>query len=159
MKTSALALATLLLLPGVAPAAESTPADFGAAFCKASLDDDMSAIYSDLTPDLAAIIADAEAKNAKIQADAPDEKPPLGDGLPWRSWTDYADGCEVGAITEDASKTLVEIRYSFAAAPDANYTDQLVLVPATTGSGWLLDDVKLMDEMTLRSALAAAFAP
>jgi hypothetical protein len=35
----------------------------------------------------------------------------------------------------------------------------LVLVPATTGSGWLLDDVKLMDEMTLRSALAAAFAP
>jgi hypothetical protein len=119
----------------------------------------MSAIYSDLTPDLAAIIADAEAKNAKIQADAPDEKPPLGDGLPWRSWTDYADGCEVGAITEDASKTLVEIRYSFAAAPDANYTDQLVLVPATTGSGWLLDDVKLMDEMTLRSALAAAFAP
>ncbi|MBN9334652.1 hypothetical protein [Devosia sp.] len=158
MKTSTVALSTLLLLPGLASAAESTPAIFGAVFCKASLDDDMSAIDSDLTPDLAAIIADAEANNAKIQASAPDEKPPLGDGLPWRSWTDYADGCEVGAITEDAGKTLVEIRYSFASSPDANYTDQLVLVPATTGSGWLLDDIKLMDEMTLRSALAAAFA-
>ena len=158
MKTPTLALATVLLLPGLTSAAESTPADFGAAFCKASLDDDMAAIDSALTPDLANIIADAEAKNAKIQAAAPDEKPPLGDGLPWRSWTDYADGCNVGAVTEDAGKALVEIRYSFATAPDANYTDQLVLMPATTGSGWLLDDIKLMDDMTLRSALAAAFA-
>lgn len=159
MKTSTLALAAILLLPTAALAAESTPADLGATFCKASLEDDMAPVEAALTPDLAAVIAEAEAKNAEIQAAAPDEKPPLGDGLPWRSWSDYADGCEVGTITEEAGKTLVEIRYSFASSPDANYADQLVLIPATTGSdSWQLDDIKLIDGMTLRSALAGAFA-
>ncbi|WP_449395174.1 hypothetical protein [Devosia riboflavina] len=158
MKTSALALAALLLLPGTTFGAESTPESFGATFCKASLEDDMSPVEAALTPDLAKIIAEAEAKNAKIQAAAPDEKPPLGDGLPWRSWTDYADGCEVGDITEDAGKTLVEIRYSFTTSPDANYADHLVLIPATTGNdSWQLDDIKLIDRMTLRSVLAGAF--
>lgn len=157
MKTSTLALA-LFLLPTTTIAAESTPADFGAAFCKGGIDNDMSAIEAALTPDLAKVIAEAEAKNAEIQAAAPDEKPPLGDGLPWRSWPDYADGCEVGTITEDAGKTLVEIRYSFTSSPDANYADHLVLIPAATGSdSWQLDDIKLVDGMTLRSVLAGAF--
>ncbi|MCR6635085.1 hypothetical protein [Devosia sp.] len=109
MKTSTLALAALFLLPTTTIAAEPTPADFGAAFCKGGIDNDMSAIEAALTPDLAKVIAEAEAKNAEIQAATPDEKPPLGDGLPWRSWPDYADGCEVGTIAEDAGKTLVEI--------------------------------------------------
>jgi hypothetical protein len=160
MKTSTLALAALFLLPAATFAAESAPADFGAAFCKGSIDNDMTAIEAALTPDLAKVIAEAEAKNAEIQAAAPDEKPPLGDGLPWRSWPDYADGCEVGAITEDGDKTLVEIRYSFTTSPDANYIDQLVLIPAAdTPDSWQLDDVRLIDGMTLRSALADAFAP
>ncbi len=159
MKPPTLAPAAVLLLPASALAAGSTPADLGAAFCKASIDDDMAPVEAALTPDLAAVIAEAEANNAKIQAAAPDEKPPLGDGLPWRSWPDYADGCEVGTIAEDAGKTLVEIRYSFASAPDANYADHLVLIPAAAGSdSWQIDDVNLMDGMTLRSVLAAAFA-
>lgn len=159
MKTSTLAPAALFLLPGATFSAEATPADFGATFCKGSLDNDMAAIEAALTPDLASVIAEAEAKNAEIQAAAPDEKPPLGDGLPWRSWPDYADGCEVGAITTDGDKTLVEIRYSFSTSPDANYTDQLVLIPAAdTPVSWQLDDVRLIDDMTLRSALAGAFA-
>lgn len=160
MKTSILALAALFLLPTTTFAAKSTPADFGAAFCKGSIDNDMTAIEAALTPDLAKVIAEAEAKNAEIQAAAPDEKPPLGDGLPWRSWPDYADGCEVGAITSDGGKTLVEIRYSFTTSPDANYIDQLVLIPAAdTPDSWQLDDVRLIDGMTLRTALADAFAP
>lgn len=159
MKTFTLALAALLLLPATPFAAESTPADFGATFCKASLEDDMSSVEAVLTPDLANVIAEAEKKNAEIQAAAPDEKPPLGDGLPWRSWTDYADGCEVGPITEEADKTLVEIRYSFTTSPDANYADQLVLIPdAEDTVSWQLDDIKLNDGMTLRSILAGAFA-
>ena len=158
MKTSTLALAALFLLPTTTIAAESTPADFGAAFCKGGIDNDMSAIEAALTPDLAKVVAEAEAKNAEIQAAAPDEKPPLGDGLPWRSWPDYADGCEVGTITEDAGKTLVEIRYSFTSSPDANYADHLVLIPPATGTdSWQLDDIKLIDGMTLRSVLAGAF--
>lgn len=159
MKTSALALVALLLLPAAAFAAEATPADFGAAFCKGSLEGDMSAIEAAMTLDLTKLIADADAKNAEIQAAAPDEKPPLGDGLPWRSWPDYADGCEVGAIAEDGGKTHVEIRYTFSTAPDANYTDQLILIPAPgSPQSWLLDDIELVDGMTLRSALADAFA-
>lgn len=158
MKTSTLAYAVLILLPAATFAAESTPADFGAAFCKGSLDNDMSAIEAALTPDLTKVIAEAEAKNAEIQAAAPDEKPPLGDGLPWRSWPDYADGCEVGNVTQDAGKTLVEVRYSFTGSPDANYADHLVLIPATTGDdSWQLDDIDLVDDMTLRSILAEAF--
>lgn len=158
MKTSTSALAALFLLPTTTFAAESTPADFGAAFCKGSIDNDMSAIEAALTPDLAKVIAEAESKNAEIQAAAPDEKPPLGDGLPWRSWPDYADGCEVGDITADAGQTLVEIRYSFTGSPEANYADHLVLIPATTsGDSWQLDDVRLIDDMTLRSVLAGAF--
>lgn len=158
MKISTLALAALFLLPGAAFAAEATPADFGATFCKASLANDMAPVEAALTPDLASVIAAAETKNAEIQAAAPDEKPPLGDGLPWRSWPDFADGCEVGAITEEAGKTLVEIRYSFKTSPDANYADHIVLIPAAGSSdSWQLDDVKLIDDMTLRSVLAGAF--
>ncbi len=159
MKPSTLALAAILLLPAAALAAESTPADLGATFCKASLEDDMAPVEAALTPDLAAVIAEAETKNAEIQAAAPDEKPPLGDGLPWRSWPDYADGCAVGTVAEEAGKTLVEIRYSFASAPDANYADHLVLIPASAGSdSWQLNDINLIDGMTLRSVLADAFA-
>jgi hypothetical protein len=158
MKTRTLALAALFLLPGTTFGAESTPESFGTTFCKASLEDDMSPVEAALTPDLAKIIAEAQAKNAELQAAAPDEKPPLGDGLPWRSWTDYADGCEVGAISEEAGKSLVEIRYSFTTSPDANYADYLVLIPANTGSdSWQLDDIKRIDGTTLRSILAAAF--
>lgn len=158
MKPSTLALAAIFVIPATTFAAESTPADFGATFCKASLADDMSAVEAALTPGLATVIAEAEAKNAEIQAAIPDEKPPLGDGLPWRSWPDYADGCEVGTVSENAGKTLVEIRYSFASSPDANYADYLVLIPATTGSdSWQLDDIKRIDGMTLRSVLAGAF--
>lgn len=158
MNKSTLALAALILLPITTLAAESTPADFGAAFCQGSIDNDMSAIEAALTPDLAKIVAEAEEKNAKIQAAAPNEKPPLGDGLPWRSWQDYADGCEVGDITEESGATLVEIRYSFTTSPEANYADQLVLFPATPGDeSWQLDDIRLIDGMTLRSILADAF--
>ncbi|KRA98999.1 hypothetical protein ASD83_00170 [Devosia sp. Root685] len=158
MKLSTLASAAIFLLPTAAFAADSTPADIGAIFCKASLEDDMSPFEAALTPDLSAVIAEAEAKNAEIQAATPNEKPPLGDGLPWRSWTDYADGCAVGTITEEAGKTLVEIRYSFTTSPDANYADHLVLIPATGNDSWQLDDINLIDGMTLRSVLAAAFA-
>ena len=159
MKTRTLALAAILLLPGTTFGAESTPESFGATFCKASIEDDMAPVEAALTPDLAAVIAEAEARNAEIQTAAPDEKPPLGDGLPWRSWSDYADGCEVGTIAEEAGKTLVEIRYSFASSPDANYADHLVLIPPAAGTdSWQLDDIKLIDGMSLRSTLAGAFA-
>ena len=89
----------------------------------------MSPIVPLLTPDLAATIADAQQRSDTIQAAAPDEKPPLGDGVPWSSWTDYADGCEVGVPEGDETKTMVPIGHRFSDSPDADYLDHLLLVP------------------------------
>lgn len=148
----------LVAMPALA-AGQSTPEQLGDLFCKASLSDDMSRIESDRSPSLALAIAEAEAKNTQIQASAPDEKPPLGDGLPWRSWQDFADGCTVGNTFWSADRVFVEINYSFSESPDANYTDQLVLIHgAEDQNSWQLDDVVFAAGMTMRSSLASAFA-
>ncbi|WP_286719345.1 hypothetical protein [Devosia sp. 63-57] len=113
-----------------------------------------------LTPDLAATIADAQQRSDTIQAAAPDEKPPLGDGVPWSSWTDYADGCEVGVPEGDETKTMVPIGHRFSDSPDADYLDHLLLVPVVVETGkppiWRLDDIQFTDS-TMRQALASAF--
>lgn len=137
-----------------------TPLDFGKLFCEASLAGNMAAIEAEMSPDLALEVAEAEAKNAQAAASFPDEKPPLGDGLPWRSWQDHADGCDVGAIRMDKSNALVKINYSFKDQPDASYSDKLVLVPSVNDPGtWELSDIHLIDNQTMRSFLASAFAP
>lgn len=137
-------------------AAAPTPAAFGQAFCEASHDGDMSLIESALSPSLSIVVVDAWAKNDALQASAPDDKPPLGDGLPWSTWPDRADGCEIGTVTSAGQSASVEIRYSFAASPEADYADRLVLTHAE--NGWLLDDIEFADGATLRSSLAEAFA-
>ncbi|KKB80106.1 hypothetical protein VW35_06615 [Devosia soli] len=153
-----IACAPLLLMPLAAHAAgPETPEAFGQLFCKASVAGDMAEVEANLTPWLAGLIAEARARNAAAERAFPDEKPPLGDGLPWRSWQDYADGCAVGPVTKTADRAGVEIRYSFASSPDANYTDKLVLVPSNdTPSFWQLDDIELIDQTTMRTNLAAA---
>lgn len=137
-------------------AAFPTPAEFGNAFCRASLDGDMSPIEQALSPTLSVIVVDAWAKSDALQAAAPDEKPPLGDGLPWRSWQDYADGCDVGAIESNAESAKIEIQYSFTSDPSVDYSDRLDLVKAS--DGWVLDDIEYDTGDTLRSSLASAFA-
>lgn len=160
MRTLPLALSLCLAsMPAIA-APPSSPEQLGQRFCEASLSNDMALIENDQSPFLTLAIAEAEAKNAQIQARAPDEKPPLGDGLPWRSWQDYADGCAVGEIFHSADRIFVEIDYSFSESPAANYTDQLVLVPGVEdGDIWQLDDVIFATGMTMRSSLASAFGP
>lgn len=146
----------LLLTSAAAMAASPTPADFGDAFCRASLDGDMSPIEDALSPALSVIVVDAWAESDALQAAAPDEKPPLGDGLPWRSWQDYADGCDVGAIESNADTAKVEISYSFTSDSAANYSDRLNLIK--TDKGWALDDIEYDTGDTLRTSLAASFA-
>jgi len=145
----------LLLTTASVIAASPTPADFGYAFCRASLDGDMSPIDQALSPALSVIVMDAWAKSDALQAAFPDDKPPLGDGLPWRSWQDYADGCDAGAIESTAKTAEVEIRYSFTSDSSADYSDRLNLVKAA--DGWVLDDIEYDNGDTLRSFLAAAF--
>lgn len=148
--------AAFLLVASPAHAAPATPQAFGEAFCAASLAGDMSPIESQLSPTLSVIVADAWTKNDALQAAHPDDKPPLGDGLPWRSWQDYADDCTIGDVEGTAESAKVQIRYGFAGNASAGYADRLILVHRP--DGWVLDDIEFDTGDTMRKALADAFA-
>lgn len=138
------------------------PEDIGLIFCIASLGNDMAPVEGMLTSALATEIERAWEDNAAFEASNPGDKPPLGDGLPWRTWPDYADGCTVGEALAERESAYVDIHYSFSEAPEANYTNTLVLVPATFADGaplrWRIDDIELGDGETFRSVLLSAFA-
>lgn len=127
MRLPPLAALMPITLMGALPAHAQTtglsPFQIGDIFCTASLADDMAPVMGLLTADFKATIDEAQAKNDALAAANPDEKPPLGDGLPWREYPDYADGCTVGTVSDDA----VTINYSFSASPDANYSNSLRL--------------------------------
>jgi len=160
-----LTIATLLLAAGLTGAQAQPPTwspdQVGDAFCIASLANDMSSIEAGLlTPPLVEAIAVAETRNAEFKSQYPDDKPPLGDGLPWRSYPDFADGCTVGTVTlaPDAATASVDINYSFKADPSANYTDVLQLKQTTgTDRFYQIDEIDQVDGQTFTTALAAQF--
>jgi len=140
-----------------------SPEQFGQIFCIASLGNDMTPIEAMLTPVLNAAIAEADINESLAVHRAPDEKPPLGDGLPWRSVPDYADGCTVGTVNIHDAEASVEIHYSFSQHPDAGYTDTLLLAQVFSTAGmpqvWRLDDIILANDQTFTGTLISAFNP
>lgn len=150
-------------LPAQAQMATIEPEGIGQIFCIGSLGNDMAPVEALLSADLAALVADAEVKNAAFEAANPGDKPPLGDGLPWRTWPDYADGCTVGEALAEREMATVVISYSFSEAPEANYSNELILRPATFADGaplvWRIDDIDLGDGNSFRSILQAMFTP
>lgn len=147
-----------LAVPAPAMADAMTPQALGERFCTAMLDPSVDPLTL-VTPDLADVIADALSRNAEIQAAAPDEKPPLGDGIPWRSWQDLPDDCAVGAINNTAIQSGVTLRYSFSASPTADFADTLVVAPVPGDEQHLgVDDIVFGVGGTLRETLEAAFA-
>lgn len=160
--TAFLVFTGLFTLPAAAEPVVVTPAQISQAFCLSRLTGDTGPIDGLLTPALRAAIADAEAKNDAIQKQAPDEKPPLGDGIPWQSWTDYADTCTPGAVTLMQDEARVAIDYAFTAYPEANFTDTLLLklVPGDyDNTVWRIDNVAYATDSDLKSALLNAFLP
>jgi len=156
---SLLPFTLFLVLPSQAQMVTISPEQIGQIFCIGSLGNNMAPVEALLSPDLQSVIATAWEMNAGYEAAHPGDKPPLGDGLPWRSYPDYADDCTVGAIADDATRTTVEIRYAFKDYPEANYVDQIVLAPAADQSAaWEIDDINLVDALTMRTILAGAFA-
>lgn len=149
-------LAALVLPAAPVLAASTTPTDFGGLFCRASLADNMGPIAALFTPDLAETVRHAIALNDEIQAAHPDEKPPLGDGLPWRSWTDSASTCLVEGVKEEGNTASVTIRYGFDDTPDADYSDTLILTNLG-GGDWRLADIELVDGARFRDILETAF--
>jgi hypothetical protein len=152
-----LTLLSALALPAHAQMVTLTPAQIGEIFCIGSLGNDMAPVEALLSPDLSALVAEARQHSEALAAARPDEKPPLGDGLPWRTWQDYADGCTVAPGSDDEEAI---IQYSFAATPDASYSNTLRLVRVTQAPGgelvWRIDDIALGDRQSMRGALITA---
>ncbi len=127
-------------IPGVQPEQIAT------IFCLSRTTLDTGLIAGLLSPELAATIAEAEALDAAWAAANPGEKPPLGDGIPWQSWQDYADTCTPGTVTYDTDAASVELVYGFADAPEIVLRDHLylrlmLLRPEDSEPVWRIDDV------------------
>jgi hypothetical protein len=150
---------TLTTLPAAAQMVTISPQQIGQIFCISRLANDMAPVQGLLTPALTQAIADAEKSNADWEARNPGEKPPLGDGIPWQTWQDYAPECTVGAPGPQGS---AELHYHFPDAPDADFVDTLLLVrvedPSIGQPVWRIDNVKYSDGGDLRAALLSAFA-
>lgn len=158
-----LPLLLLATLPAQAQMITLEPEQIGQIFCLGSLGNDMAPVEALLSNDLQTLVAEAWEKNAAFEAANPGDKPPLGDGLPWRTLPDYADGCTVGEGMVEREEATVVVNYTFSDYPEANYTNFLVLKPATFNDGasmvWRIDDIDLGDGYTMRSSIAGAFAP
>jgi hypothetical protein len=138
----------------------SAAAAFGAAFCLMKDNPPGADLLVLVTPSLADEIGKALAKNDEIQKAHPDEKPPLGDGIPFQSFPDVSPKCQVGKVEGEGPGAVVEIRHGFPDTPRADYSDRIVL-----GEGWTkgtlgIDDVLYGEEGgggTLRKTLVEAF--
>jgi hypothetical protein len=139
-----------------------SPTQIGQIFCIARLGNDMAPVTGLLTPALTLAIADAETKDTAWAAANPGEKPPLGDGIPWQTYQDYAPRCAVGTVTAAAGRASVELSYAFPDAPEANFTDTLALVqvadPMASEPLWRIDNLAYSDGGDLKSMLVSAFA-
>ena len=156
------AMVAMMILPAYARMVTITPTQIGEIFCIGSLGNDMVPVEALLTPEFSQAISDAWNKNARIEAAAPGEKPPLGDGLPWRSWTDYADSCEVTDASVNGDEARVGLWYGFAASPEANYGNTLILRRTAAEAGapavWRIDNIDFgADGGTMRQSLFDAF--
>jgi hypothetical protein len=81
-----------------------------------------------VTRSLTQAINDAQKKSDEIAAAQPNEKPPLGDGIPYQSFPDEAPVCTPGKLTDKGREQVLEIAYSFPGIADATWTDRLVLI-------------------------------
>lgn len=156
-------LALLAAAPAIAPSPGLTPEQLGQIFCLSRVASDTGPIEGLLTADLKTAIAEAEARNAEIAAQHPDEKPPLGDGIPWQAWPDYAAKCEAGPAELMMDEARIAISYDFPETPHAEYTDHLLLrlidEPVTGQRVWRIDNLAYATDGDLRTALASAFMP
>lgn len=160
MRKWAVVLAMTLATTFVASAQDADVDAYVQAFCGLrEADGGAGRIYL-LSPGLTEVVTAALEKNAAIQAKTPDEKPPLGDGVPYQGFQDYAPVCEPGASVAEGDKVVAEVKYAFPDEEGAKATDRLVLVKGE-GGVYVIDDIRYGaegDENTLRSALAGAFA-
>lgn len=132
-----------------------TPEQIGQVFCIGRTGNDEAIVRALLTPELTAAVDVALAENEVLQQAAPDEKPPLGDGIPWASYQDYASECAPGAVAETDGITEIEIVYGFPDYPSEGFSDRLVL--KRVGAYLRIDNMIYATEGNLRDVLASVF--
>ena len=156
----------LVLAPAATPAQDGpiliSPEAIGQIFCLSRTGNDMAPVEGLLTDDLSFTIAKAVEESDAWAAANPGDKPPLGDGVQWADFPDYAPNCTVGPVALAGGKALVTIGYGFPDAPAADYVDELALVevPDAMLGGtprWRIDNVIFADDYDLRQALRLAF--
>jgi hypothetical protein len=145
----------LAITASAALASSLSPGDIGDTFCAARVSGDMSKVEPLLSPDLAAAISDAQAKNDAIQKQYPDEKPPLGDGIPWQSFQDYAPQCMVIGASGTLENPEAVLFYQIPGQGGTSWSDRLVL---TFVDGELrIGDIVYSDGSRLTETLVKAF--
>jgi hypothetical protein len=164
MRRLLLAFAALPLAatPALAGMATVAPEKFGEIFCIARTGNDDGILRGVLSDELRTLIDYSEARNDTIAKANPDEKPPLGDGIPWSSFPDYAAECSVGSVAVEGKSARVVVDYGFPGEPSADYSDtlhlRLVAHPYDPDTGiWRLDDIRYTTSETLRETLTSAF--
>lgn len=164
MRRLAVSLLCLQLLPAPAFAqtATVTPQQIGEVFCMSRLGNDDAILSGVLSAELRTLVAYSQARSDAIARAYADEKPPLGDGVPWASFPDAIDTCSLGSIATEGAAALVVIQYGFAADPGADFSDTLELAaephPYDPQSAvWRISNVRYTVGSTLVEALQAAF--
>ena len=161
MRRLALALAALPLFatPSFAEMATVPPAEIGEVFCIARLGNDDGLLVGALHRELYQLIETALAVSEEASKAHPDEKPPLGDGIPWSSFPDYAAECSVGSVAVEGGTAKVTVQYGFPESRDADYADTLVLTQMSHPYDaatmiWRINDISYTTSGTLREVLA-----
>src|SRR5690606_36938153 len=70
--------------------------------------DDPSVFGPLVTPELAELIQQTIEHGSAFQ-EATGEKPPLGDGVPWKGYQDAASDCTVGTVSGTSERREVEV--------------------------------------------------
>ncbi len=150
-------LAAVLLASPAAAQEDDPGALLGRLFCHAGNEGEKAVRYL-LTRSLNAEIDKALAKNDVIAAANPDEKPPLGDGVPFQAYQDVAPECRVGSVATAGDVVHVDVEHRFPDTPAANWTDRLVV--RTEDGLARIDDILYGPEkfeLGLRDVLDTAF--
>lgn len=168
MRLSSALIALLLSAPAFAQSPPSGPAMIGEIFCIGLVGGDMEAVRAAMTTDLNAAIDAALERNDVLQAAQPDEKPPLGDGVPWTGAPDYSPQCTPAVAGQSDDTAEVTVRHAFPDEPAGDYEDTLLLVTVPGRYGetlWRIDDIAYDTSgdigyepgHTLRETLVSAF--
>ncbi|MFC0012154.1 hypothetical protein [Devosia nitrariae] len=144
MRLSSVLITLLASAPAFAQSPPSGPAMIGEMFCIGLVGGDMEAVRSAMTTGLNAAIDAALERNDALQTAQPDEKPPLGDGVPWSGASDYSPQCTPAVASQSADTAEVTVRHTFPDEPVGDYEDTLFLVTVEGRYGetlWRIDDI------------------